>query len=66
MRYRRFAIYNVTGAMLWVVSVTLAGYQFGNIAWVKQNLTYVLVGIVMISVLRGAIQWIKKRRAVAH
>jgi membrane-associated protein len=66
MRYRGFAIYNVTGAALWVVSVTLAGYQFGNIAWVKQDLTYVLGGIVLISVLPGAFQWIRKRRAVAH
>ncbi len=66
MRYRRFAVYNVTGAALWVVSVTLAGYQFGNIAWVRQNLSYVLVGIVVISVLPGVYQWIRKRRTAAH
>ena len=66
MRYRRFAIYDVTGAVLWVVSVTLAGYEFGNIGWVKQNLTYVLLGIVVISVLPGACQWINTKRIGAR
>ena len=43
MRYARFAMFNVSGALLWVVSLTLAGYWFGNLPWVKQNLTLVIL-----------------------
>lgn len=51
MLYRKFAIYNVAGAVLWVLSMTLAGYWFGNLDFVKKNFTYVILAIVLISVL---------------
>lgn len=51
MQYRKFAIFNVTGAVLWVVSLTLAGYWFGNLPFVKSNFSYVIMAIVLISVL---------------
>lgn len=49
MRYRQFLAYNVIGGVLWVASLVYAGYIFGNIPWVKQNLTLIVVGIVAIS-----------------
>lgn len=51
MPYRQFAIYNVTGAILWVTLCTFAGYVFGNIPVVKQNFSLVVLGIVFVSVL---------------
>jgi membrane-associated protein len=51
MPYRQFAIYNVTGAILWVAICTFAGYLFGNIPIVKQNFSLVVLGIVFVSVL---------------
>jgi membrane-associated protein len=51
MSYPQFALYNVTGAMLWVGICVGAGYAFGNIPLVKENFELVVVGIVFISVL---------------
>lgn len=51
MHYRKFAMFNVTGAVAWVVSMTLVGYWFGNQPLVKQNFSYVIIAIVFISVL---------------
>jgi len=51
MSYPQFAFYNVIGALLWVGLCTGAGYAFGNIPWVKDNFTIVVLGIVFVSVL---------------
>ena len=51
MTYRYFASYSIAGAALWVVSLTLAGYFFGNIEWVQKNFTLVIYGIILLSVL---------------
>lgn len=51
MPYRSFAIYNVTGAILWVGLCVGAGYVFGNIPVVKHNFELVVLGIVAVSVL---------------
>lgn len=49
MHYRRFFVYNAIGGVLWIGSLVYAGYIFGNIPWVKQNLTLIVIGIVAIS-----------------
>ena len=41
------------GAVLWIASLVYAGYIFGNIPWVKQNLSLIVVGIVVVSLLPG-------------
>jgi membrane-associated protein len=51
MSYRNFVIYNVVGALLWVISFTLLGYFFGNQPVVKKNFTLVVGAIIVISVL---------------
>lgn len=51
MTYRYFASYSIAGAALWVISLTLAGYFFGNIPWVQHNFTLVIYAIVLVSVL---------------
>lgn len=61
MHYARFAVYNITGAILWVGSVTLAGYLFGTVDWVEQNLSLALLGIVVVSLLPGLIAWLKTK-----
>jgi membrane-associated protein len=62
MTYIRFLAYNVGGAVLWVVSLTYAGYFFGNLPVVKQNLTLVLVGIVILSIMPAVIEYVRHRR----
>jgi membrane-associated protein len=66
MNYSRFSLYNITGAILWVVSLTLAGYLFGNIDWVKRNLTLVLMSIIVVSLLPGFIAWLKAKLGAAE
>ena len=51
MSYPKFALYNVAGALLWVVSLCYAGYFFGNLPWVRANLTLIIFGIIGLSLL---------------
>ena len=44
----KFTAYNVTGALLWVVGITLAGYWFGNLAWVQTNLSKIIWAMIII------------------
>lgn len=44
----KFTAYNVGGAFLWVLSVTVAGYLFGQIPWVKENLEFIIWGMILI------------------
>jgi membrane-associated protein len=62
MAYPTFLCYNVTGAAVWVSSLVYAGYLFGNIPWVKDNLAYIVIGIVVVSLVPVAIQWVRERR----
>ena len=48
MTRSRFTLYDVSGGALWVGSLTLAGYLFGNIPWVKENLDKIIWGAILI------------------
>jgi membrane-associated protein len=63
MGYGRFTLFNVAGAVLWVASLCYAGYFFGNLPWVKQNLTLIIFGIIGASLLPVAIGALQARRA---
>ena len=63
MSYRRFFAFNVVGGILWVASLVYAGYVFGNIPWVKDNLTFIVIGIVIVSLIPIATTYFKERRA---
>ena len=63
MTYTKFALFNVSGAVLWVVSLGYAGYFFGNLPFIKNNLTLVILGIIFLSILPGIIEILRHRRA---
>jgi membrane-associated protein len=63
MTYASFAFYNITGAILWVGICTLAGYAFGNVPLVRDNFSLVAIGIVLVSIIPIAIEYLKGRRA---
>lgn len=65
MSYRQFALYNVTGALLWVLSFTYAGYFFGTLPMIQENLKLLIVGIIVVSILPGVIEIIRHRCAAA-
>ena len=61
MSYRRFLSYNVIGAVLWITSLVYAGYLFGNIPWVKSNLTLIVIGIVVVSLIPAFTTYLQER-----
>lgn len=64
MSYRHFAMFNVIGALLWVLLFTYAGYLFGNVPVVQENLKLLIVAIIVLSILPGVIEvWRHKRAA---
>ncbi|MEV1287226.1 VTT domain-containing protein [Micromonospora sp. NPDC049679] len=61
MRYRTFVIYNVIGGVLWGCGVTILGYFLGQIAFVKEHIELILIGIVVVSVVPIAIELLRAR-----
>jgi membrane-associated protein len=59
----RFTLFNVAGGILWVVSLCMAGYWFGNLPWVKGNLTLVILAIIILSLLPMVWAWLRHRLA---
>jgi membrane-associated protein len=65
MNYSQFALYNVTGAIAWVVIGVYAGYLFGNLQMVKENFSLIIIAIVAISLLPAAWEVWRARKAKA-
>ncbi len=63
MKYSRYITFCIVGALIWVCSITLAGYFLGNIPWVQHNFEKVVLGIVFVSVLPIIFQVIKHQFA---
>ena len=61
MRYRRFLAYNAIGGVLWIGALVYAGYIFGNIPWVKQNLSLIVLGIVVVSLIPAITTFFRER-----
>lgn len=61
MSAKEFTVYNVAGAVLWVGILSYAGFFFGNIPWIRGNLTAIIVGIVVISLLPLVFAFAKSR-----
>ena len=64
MNYRRFLAYNVIGGIVWVVLFVMAGYLLGQFPWVKSNLSLILLGIIILSIMPIVVEiWRNKRQA---
>lgn len=61
----KFTFFNVSGALLWVVSLTLAGYLFGNMPWVKANLNLIIYALILVPTAIAVLGAWKARRAEA-
>lgn len=62
MDYRLFVMFSALGSVLWITSLSVAGYLFGNIPVVKDNLTLIIVGIIVISLLPAISEVIRHRK----
>jgi membrane-associated protein len=66
MRYRRFVAYNLLGAALWGVGVTTLGYYLGEIQFIKNNLDYAAIAILVVSLMPVAVEFARHRRTPAE
>lgn len=67
MSYQRFALYNVTGGIVWVGSMLFAGYFFGNIPVVKDNFSLVVLAIIILSIIPGVVAvWQERKRILSE
>lgn len=66
MNYRRFALYNITGGILWVVFFIYLGLAIGNLPWVQANLKLLILGIMVVSIMPALIEvlrhWWRSRK----
>lgn len=62
MNYSRYLMFCIIGAVLWVCSLSLAGYYFGNLDFVKKNFEWVIFAIIIISSIPMVLQFIKIKR----
>ena len=65
MNYGRFITYNVVGGVVWVTIFTFGGYYFGNLPFVKENFSLVVIAIIFISVVPMIFEFIKQRTSGA-
>ncbi|WP_209911772.1 VTT domain-containing protein [Paeniglutamicibacter psychrophenolicus] len=65
MRYRVFALYNLLGALLWGVGVTLLGFWLGQYEWVGKNIDVIFIAIVLVSVIPIGLELLKAGRRKA-
>jgi membrane-associated protein len=61
MDYRKFIIYNIVGAVLWVTTMLGSGYMLGQVPWVKEHFEAIVIAIVIISVMPMVIEYFKVR-----
>jgi len=62
MRYTYFITYNIIGALVWTLLCTFGGYFFGNLPFVKDNFSLVIIAIVIISLLPAVFEYIRSAR----
>ena len=62
MTYGKFISYNIIGGLAWVALFTLGGYFFGNLPFVQDNFSFVIIAIIIISAMPAVIEFLRSRR----
>ena len=62
MNFRHYVIYSAVGAVLWAGLITVAGYYFGNIELIRNNLEVALILLVLLSIVPIIVEYIRHRR----
>ena len=63
MSYGRFIVYNVVGGIAWVAICLFGGFFFGNLPFVKENFSVVILAIIFISILPGVYEFVRHKAA---
>jgi len=62
MTYGKFLSYNVIGGVAWVALFSFGGYFFGNIPFIRNHFTFVIVAIILISLVPAVLEFFKHRK----
>lgn len=62
MKYSKFIAYNLLGGALWIILFLGGGYLFGNLPFIKNHFSYMLIGIIIVSILPVIITFLKERK----
>ncbi len=65
MNYPKFLMVSILGGAFWVWSLLIAGHFLGQVAWIRNNLEFVILGIVLMTIPMIAFETIKERRRCA-
>jgi len=66
MTYKRFILYNMFGGILWVTLFLFGGYFFGNLPFVQEHFSFVVLAIILISVMPAVIEAVRERTRTMH
>ena len=61
MNYTKFMFYSFSGSIFWIGFFVYGGYYFGNIPVVRNNLTLFILGIIVISIMPGIVEFVRQR-----
>jgi len=64
MTYSRFLPLDIVGGFVWIYSLTFAGFLFGNIPFIKNNLSFVILAIIALSLMPLFLSWLRHRRRI--
>lgn len=62
MDYKKFISFNIFGGIFWVTSMTLLGYFFGNIPFIKKNFEFVIIGVIILSIVPVIVGYLSHRK----
>ncbi|MFZ1322483.1 MAG: VTT domain-containing protein [Ignavibacteria bacterium] len=62
MDYKKFVSFNIFGGIFWVSSMTLLGYFFGNIPFIKKNFEFVIIGVIILSIVPVILGYLSHRK----
>lgn len=65
MNYRKYMIYNIVGAVLWVCSFTVLGFFFGNLPIIQKNFKLVILAIIIISVIPAVVEYVREKKKLS-
>ncbi len=66
MGRRKFTLYNIVGALIWVISISTAGYLFGNLPWVKAHMSLIIWAMIIVPGLIAMFgAWRAQRKSMA-
>lgn len=62
VNFPRFMLYNVIGAMLWIGSIGTTGYLLGENEWVKENVEFIVIALIIVTMIPLVRTWIRERK----